>query len=190
MKFTRIPQNTFSELQVNAGVLLKTFDPTGETEVAEEDFVTATTGGITASCVPAYSDYGTDVDNCPDNTMEMKRLDGWDCKLSTTGLGTSPEFIQISLGAADVADDKVTPRRDLKQTDFKDIWWVGDRSDEGFVAIHLKNALSTGGFTLKTTKNGKGQVSIELTGHVSINEQDVVPMEFYVSEGTETAIEQ
>ena len=190
MKFTRIPQNAFDQLQTNAGVLLNKFDHTGETEVAEADMITATTGGITASCVATYSDYGADVDNCPDNMKEMKKLDGWDCKLSTNGLGTSPEFIRLSLGAADVADGKVTPRRDLKQTDFKDIWWVGDRADGGFFAICLKNALSTGGFTLKTTKNGKGQVSIELTGHVSIKAQDVVPMEFYVSEGTETVIEQ
>ena len=47
------------------------------------------------------------------------------------------------------------------------------------LAACLKNALSTGGFTLKTTKNGKGQVSVELTGHVSIEAQDVMPMEFY-----------
>lgn len=71
------------------------------------------------------------------------------------------------------------PRRDLKQTDFSDLWWVGDRADGGMVAVCLKNALSTGGFTLQTTKNGKGQVSVELTGHVSIDAQDTMPMEFY-----------
>jgi len=47
------------------------------------------------------------------------------------------------------------------------------------VAVKLINALSTGGFSLQTTKNGKGQISLTITGHVSINAQDVVPMEFY-----------
>ena len=56
---------------------------------------------------------------------------------------------------------------------------MGDRADGGVVAACLKNALSTGGFALKTTKNGKGQVSVELTGHVSIAAQDTMPMEFY-----------
>ena len=86
------------------------------------------------------------------------------------------------MGAADIDSvdtTKITPRRDLAQTDFSDIWWVGDRADGGCVAIQLKNALSTGGFTIQTTKNGKGQVSVELTGHVSINAQSVVPMVFY-----------
>lgn len=177
---TKIPQNTFQGLQVDAGVLLTTFDPT-DPEVADAAIICATTGGITVSCVPTYSDYGEDVDNCPNNTKELKRIDGWDCKISTTSLGTSLDSIQLALGAADVTSGsyKVTPRIELSQGDFTTIWWVGDRADGGLVAVKLLNALSTGGFTLRTTKNGKGQIDIELTGHVSINAQSVVPMEFY-----------
>ena len=50
-------------------------------------------------------------------------------------------------------------------------------------AVQIKNALSTGGFSLKTTKNGKGQLSLTLTGHVSIESQSVMPMVFYSTEG-------
>lgn len=178
-KFTVIPQDTFEGMQLDAGVLLNKFTPDSPTEPADEDIICATTGGINISCVPTYSDMGEDVDNCPNNMMELKHLDGWECKVSFTSIGTSPESIKLALGAADVAENKITPRRDLKQTDFKDLWWVGDRADGGMVAAHIKNALSTGGFTLQTTKNGKGQVSVELTGHVSIDAQDTMPMEFY-----------
>lgn len=177
--FTKIPQDTFSELQLDAGVLLNKFDPAKVAAPADEDIICATTGGINISCVPTYSDLGEDVDNCPVNTKELKHLDGWGCKMSFTALGTSPENIKLALGAATVSTTKVTPNRDLKQADFSDIWWAGDRADGGVVAACLKNALSTGGFTLKTTKNGKGQVSVELTGHVSIEAQDTMPMEFY-----------
>jgi len=180
-KFTVIPQNTFNALQLDAGVLLKQFDPSSPTAPADADIITATTGGINVSCVPTYSDFGEDVDNCPNNTKELKHLDGWDCTMSTTALGTSAELIKLSLGAADItaASSKITPRRDLEQTDFADLWWVGDKADGGMVAVKLINALSTGGFSLQTTKNGKGQISLTITGHVSINAQDVVPMEFY-----------
>lgn len=228
-KFTKIPQNTFSALQLDAGVLLKNFDPVTAAEPADEDIITATTGGINATCVPTYSDLGEDVDNVPINMKELKHLDSWECKLTTTGIGTSPELIRYALGAADISgatyamtsdeaidetktyyvrsgtspnyaytkvttpdvsdigtyyemtspDYKIVPRRDLKQTDFATIWWVGDRADGGMVAVKLMNALSTGGLSLQTTKNGKGQVSIELTGHVSINAQDTMPMEWY-----------
>ena len=182
-RFSIIPSNTFDALQVEAGVLLKTFDPANPAKPKDEDIICATTGGINPSCVPSYCDYGEDVDNVPANMMELKHLDYWDCKISTTGLGTSPELIKMSLGAADIPGtntSQIVPRRDLKVSDFtSSIWWVGDKANGGLVAIELKNALSTGGFSLQTTKNGKGQVTIEITGHVSINDQETVPMVFY-----------
>ena len=181
-KFTVIPQSTFEEMQMDAGVLLKTFTPATPTVPDDENIICATTGGISVSCVPTYSDLGEDVDNCPNNTKELKHLDGWECMMSFTALGTSPAAIKLALGAADIDSSdqtKITPRKDLAQTDFSDIWWVGDRADGGGVAVCLKNALSTSGFSLQTTKNGKGQISVELTGHVSISAQAVMPMEFY-----------
>ena len=184
-KFTVIPQDTFTGLQLDAGVLLKKFTPTAPSAPANEDIIYATTGGINATCVPTYSDLGEDVDNCPVNMKELKHLDGWECKLSFTSLGMSANAIKLALGAADIGDtsaskqDTITPRRDLKQTDFTDLWWVGDRADGGCVAVQIKNALSTGGFSFQTTKNGKGQLSVELTGHVSIDAQDTMPMVFY-----------
>ncbi len=180
-RFTVIPKDTFEGMQLDAGVLLKKFDPATGAKPADEDIICATTGGINATCVPTYSDQGEDVDNCPVNLMELKQLNGWECTLGFTSLGTSPEAIRLSLGAADVdaATGKITPRRSVKLTDFSGVWWVGDRADGGYVAVQLLNALSTGGFSLQTTKNGKGQNSMTLTGHVSVNELDVVPMEFY-----------
>lgn len=185
-RYTKIPENAFEGLQVDAGVLLKRFDieeaAAGNVGFTDADIICATTGGINPSCVPTYSDYAEDVDNAPNNVKEFKHLDSWECKISTTSLGNSPELIRLSLGAADIDitnTGKIVPRRSLKQTDFTDIWWVGDRADGGFVAIQLLNALSTGGFSLQTTKNGKGQVSLEISGHVSIASQDVIPMQFY-----------
>lgn len=180
-KFTVIPADTFEGMQLDAGVLLKTFNPDTPTAPSDENIICATTGGINVSCVPTYSDLGEDVDNCPANMKELKHLDSWESKMSFTSLGTSKENIRMALGAADIAADTgaIKPRRDLKQTDFSDIWWVGDRADGGCVAVQLKNALSTAGFTLQTTKSGKGQVSVELTGHVSIEDQDTMPMVFY-----------
>jgi hypothetical protein len=186
--FTKIPESTFQDLQLDAGVLLKTFDPDDVAAPDDADIICATTGGISVSCVAEYEDFFADVDNAPNNVMEGKKLTGWTCTLSTTSLGTSPELIRLALGAADIDGtntSKIVPRRDLDITkDFSDIWWVGDKADGGMVAVKLMNALSTGGFVIKTTKNGKGQITLELTGHVSIEDQDTVPMEFYSTSGT------
>lgn len=188
-KFTKISADAFESMQFDAGLLLKTFNVANPTEPADEDIICATTGGINASLVATYSDLGEDVDNCPNNMKELKILESWEAKLSCTALEASPDVIRRSLGAADIDETNenlVTARMDLSQSDFEDLWLVCDRLDGGFVAVHLLNALSTGGFTLQTTKKGKGQVSLEFTGHVSINAQDVVPMEFYSYEGETT----
>lgn len=187
-RFTVIPQNTFDALQLEAGVLLKTFNPAEPAAPADADIICATTGGISITCEPTYSDMGEDVDNCPVNMKELKHLDSWNCTMEFTSLGTSAESIRMSLGAADVnaTSGAITPRRDLQQTDFSDVWWVGDKANGGLVAVQLKNALSTSGFSLQTTKNGKGQISVTLTGHVSIDAQDTMPMVFYSQDPTTT----
>ena len=109
---------------------------------------------------------------------------------STSSIKFNAANTKWALGAADTellsnGVTKIKPRRNLSQTDFADLWWVGDRADGGYVAVHLKNSLSTDGFSLQTSKNGKGQTSVTLTGHVSINAQNEMPMEFYSSAPSE-----
>lgn len=186
MKFTKIPQNTFEQLQVNAGILLKDFDvETGTFE--DEDMLTATTGGITVNVKPSFEDFGSDIDNCPKNTKELKRITETEVSLSTTALNITEDLLLMQLGAADkdTQSGAIKPRADLKTTDFKTIWWIGDLSNNGFIAIKISNALSTDGFSIKTTDKGKGNISLTLTGHTSINAQDVVPAEFYLGEPEE-----
>ena len=72
--FTKIPADTFDQIQMDAGVLLSTFDPDNPA-VTDAAIIAVTTGGINATCVPKYSDLGEDIDNCPNNTMEMKHMD-------------------------------------------------------------------------------------------------------------------
>lgn len=180
-KFTKIPQDTFNALQLDAGVILTNFDPSNPVEPADQDILCATTGGVTITCTPTFSDLGEDIDNVPSNMMELMHLDGWDCSIATTSIGTSLEMLRWALGSADItaAQNKVKPRKDLSQTDFQTIWWVGDRADGGTVAVKLLNGLSTSGMSLTTSKNGKGQTAITISGHMSINAQNDMPMEFY-----------
>ena len=182
-RFTKVSQTAFDEIQMEAGLILNNFDPESPDAVTDKDIVCATTGGIQITCKPTYTDYGEDIDNVPANMLELKEIDGWDCSIGFTALSATPASIKLALGAADVAGNKITPRMDKKETDASDIWWVGDRADGGLVACCLKNALSTDGLSLKTTKKGKGQLSCTLTGHISMAAQKVVPMEFYVQEG-------
>lgn len=183
-KFTKIPKNTFDALQLDAGVLLNKFTPDSPTEPQDEDIICATSGGITITAAPEWSDLGEDVDNCPVGMMELKKLNGWTCTIAFSAITLSPGIIKLGLGAADVAEKKVTLRRDVAQEDFGDVWWVGDTAAGGMVAVHLLNALSSEGLTITTTKNGKGTLEMTLQGHVSIENQDQMPMEFYSTAGS------
>lgn len=179
--YTVVSNDAFDELQLNAGVLLSSFDPANPTVPESADIICTTTGGINVTCVPTYSDFGEDVDNVPNNMMEFKHLDGWDCAMAFSNIKFNQSNLALALGAADkTGTSKVVPRRDLESSDFADIWWVGDKADGGAVAVKLINALSTGGINIQTTKNGKGTMAMTITGHVSIDAQNTMPMEFYV----------
>ena len=189
MKYTKIPETTFQNLQLNAGVLLSAFNPESAT-VADESIIGATTGGVNFTATPTYSDFGEDIDNCPKNMKELKKLDSWEISMSGTYVTVDANAVKSLVGAADASGNKITPRNDLKITDFADVWWVGDYSDKngetngGFVAIHMMNALSTGGFAIQSSDNGKGNFAFTYTAHYSMSAQDTVPFEVYVKAGT------
>lgn len=192
MKFTKIPSTTFQELQLNAGILATGFTPaTGTLESA--DMLGATSGGVNFKATPTYSDFGDDIDNCPKNMMELKQLDSWDIKMSGTFVTVDTAAAKSLIGPADIGTTdatKVTPRNSLATTDFDDIWWVGDYSDKngatngGYIAIHMMNALSTGGFQVKSGDKAKGQFAFEYTAHFSNSAQYTVPFEVYIKAGT------
>lgn len=191
MKFTKIPESTFEQLQLNAGMLLKTFDPTSS-KVDNSNIIGATTGGISFSATPTYTDYGSDIDNCPKNMKELKKLDEWAITLSGTYITINAAAVKGLIGAADIDKSdstKVVPRSSLDDTDFNDLWWVGDYSDKngeakgGYLAIHMMNALSTGGLSVKTSDKSKGQFSFSYEAHYSMAEQTTVPFEVYVKSG-------
>ena len=184
-RFTIIAKDAFDALQTDAGVVLTKYDPYHPyDDPASDDILATTTGGVSPTCTPTYTDYGADVDNVPNNMMEFKRLDGWDCGLGFTSIKFNAENTKWGLGAADISTlsngvKVIKPRMDVKLSDFKELWWVGDKANGGAYAICIKNGLSTGGLSIKTNKNGKGTNAVTVTGHVSIHAQKEVPMVFY-----------
>lgn len=195
-KFTQIPTDTFKKLQLNAGILTAEFDPaTGE--LTASNIIGATSGGVSFEATPSFTDFGEDIDNCPKNTKELKKLDSWEAKLSGSFVTMDTNVATSVIGTATVASDdqtKVVPRNSVEAKDFKNIWWVGDYSDvnedgstvgkAGFIAIKLINALSTGGFKIKSGDKAKGTFEFEYTGHYSSENIDTVPFELYIKAGS------
>ena len=195
MKFTKIPSDAFQKLQINAGILTTDFTPATGT-IGEAGQIGATTGGVSFAATPTYSDYGEDIDNCPKNMKELKKLESWEATISGTFVNADTAIAKMLVGAADIGTPdttKITPRNDVLESDFETIWLVGDYSDKngetngGFIAIKLINALSTGGFQIQTADKAKGQFAFTFTGHYSMDAQDTPPFEIYIKAGTAEA---
>lgn len=192
MKYTQIPSTAFQNIQLNAGILVDGFTPaTG----VIGNLLGATSGGVNFTDSVEYKDFGEDIDNCPKNMLELKKLDKHEVKMSGTFVTINATTAKLLAGSADVDDLDAThiiPRNDILASDFKDIWWIGDYSDvntgdnAGFVAIHMRNALNTGGFQIQSTDKDKGKFAFEFTGHYSMAAQDTVPYEIYIQAGNYT----
>lgn len=188
MRYTRIPTDTFEQIQLNAGVIATAFTP--ETGMLNDaDIAGATSGGITFRDSITYRDFGDDIDNCPKNTMELKQTDSREVTLGGIFATVNATLATMLVGPADNTSGHIVPRNDLKTADFKTLWFVGDYSNKngpkkgGGIAVKLLNALNTAGFQWVSSDREKGKFAFTFTGHYSINNVDIVPYEVYILEG-------
>lgn len=185
--FVQINPALISDFQLGAGVLLSSFDVTAPS-ITATNIIAATTGGITFNITPTVDDLGSDVDNCPEKTVELAYISKYDVSLATTLLNLGNTGVTMALGAADMAENTTagvkvyTPRYDLETTDFHTMWWLGGLADGRYLAAQLIRGFNTGGFSLKTTKNGKGQTAITITGFNTVSSPSVIPAVVYISD--------
>lgn len=193
--FSKIPVNTFEHLAPNAGMVLKHFNPANGS-YAESDFLGATTGGLSVNVSTDYRDEGEDIDNCPKNTKELKRVNDVTVAASGTLVTIDEESAEWLMSHCDAVTEngvtKLVPRTNIDiENDFRELWIVLDYTNintgtgAGFLVVHMMNVLSTGGFQLQTTDKGKTQFAFEFTAHFSLDAQDTVPYEVYMRKGSD-----
>ena len=119
MKYTKIPETAFQNLQLNAGVLLSAFNPESAT-VANQPINREKTNSANLTATPTFSDHGKNIDNCPKNMMELKKLDSWEISMSGTYVTVDANAVKSLVGAADVSSNKITPSSGVLLTDFAD----------------------------------------------------------------------
>ena len=189
-KYNVISSDAVDAMQIDAGVILTSFNPANPVKPSNDDILATTSGGINIVCQPTISDFFEDVDNAPADTVEGVHIDKWTCSFGFTNIKFNASNTKWSLGAADetagTGFKKIKPRPGVKVTDFSDLWFVGDKANGGAYAIKLMNAISTGGINIQTSKNGKGTNQTTFTGHTTLASDDV-PMEFYDIDPSGTA---
>lgn len=171
-------------MQVDAGLLLNSFDVSNPTMPADEDIICATTGDYAITCAPTVEDFLSDVNNAPLNTLEGKRITGWTCGLTVSCLEITADTIGLSLGASRVmTDGGITPRTQYVQNDFKPVYWLGDMvAEDKCLLVVMDNTVNTGGLSFSAKNNGKGALALSLTPHTSLTDLEKVPMAFYILE--------
>ena len=185
--FVQINPALINDFQLGAGVLLSSFDITAPS-ITPTNIIAATTGGITFNITPTVDDLGSDVDNCPEKTVELAYVSKYDVSLATTLLNLGNTGVTMALGASDMAENTTagvkayTLRYNLETTDFQTMWWLGGLADGRYLAAQLLRGFNTGGFSLKTTKNGKGQTAITITGFNTVSSPSVIPAVVYISD--------
>ena len=185
-KWNRISETAFNGFGYDSGILVKNFDPTNFTEPADEDIICTTTGNITASMVPTMVDLGEDVNGLHGQFSELQLLERWVATMGFTALEITPESIKFALAAADIDGNGVKARTYLKQSDFvKNVALIMSRLDGGLTAAVMNLGLSTGGVSLTTSKSGKVNSAVTLTGYQTMKKQSEMAMSFYATEGAE-----
>ena len=181
---TGLRPETFTKLQLNAGLFLKGFDWASATDAAAlktaiasfiqagNGVVGATQGGGTFVCTPTIRQIEGDGMRSPFVGSTVN--DGWTVKLTGTMKEITPENFARALMCANVeaigsggTAKKIRIRTDIKTTDYlPKICWVGDTS-KGFVLIELENALNISGATFTFTDKGEGTIPFEFQAHQS-----------------------
>lgn len=184
--WNRISEDAFNSFAYDAGILVKNFDPATFTEPSDDDIICTTTGNITASMVPTMSNLGDDVNGIHGQFKELEILESWVATLGFTALEVGVNQLKLALGAADITTGNagVKPRMFLKSSDFENLALIMFRLDGGLTAVLLRNALSTGGVSITTSKSGKANLAVTMTGFQSMNAQTTPAMEFYESQAT------
>lgn len=192
-KFTKMNPSDFKHMTWDTGIILDTFTPeTGEFDPV--DIRWATTGSNSFSATRDLNDMGAEINNCPENTMQLQKAKAWQASLSGTAVTVTAKDLKTLLANADIEEissvlKKIMPRADLLVTDFHDSWLVFNYSElngeknGGFCAIHIMNALSVDGFSGTLDKNKNGKFPFNLKAFYDMADMSRVPFEIYIKEG-------
>lgn len=183
---------TFDNLQLNAGIFLKNFTYSSITDATA--LKTAITTAITSGTgiLGATRGGGTFTVTREMRTPEIDGMrypfkggyfvDSVDAYLSTTVVEVTPDNFAALLGGTASTSGKKTiikMQTAIENSDYlENVCWVGDLSDGRLVLICLKNAINTADFTLTFSDKSEGTLAVEFHAcQDQVNDYDEAPFE-------------
>ena len=183
---------TFDNLQLNAGVFLKNFvyDSITDSTALKTAIASAITAGT--SLLGATRGGGTftvtremrepEIDGMRYRFKGGNFVDSVDAYLSTTLVEvTAANFTALLGGTATTSGKKTTVKMPTAIADsayLTNICWIGDLADGRLVLICLKNALNTADFSLTFSDKSEGTLAVELHAcQANATDYDEAPFE-------------
>ena len=198
---TALRADTFNNLQLNAGVVIKDLVYTGTGAPATADDLKTLIAGIVGGTITgkgtllgATRGGGTftvtretrtpEIDGMRYGFIGSDFVDSTDAYLSTTLLEVTPENIAtlLATGVATTSGSVTTVKMNtaIADTDYlNNICWVGNIGSSGKLAlIVLKNAINTADFTFTYADKGEGTLAAEFHARqANVDDYDEAPFE-------------
>ena len=194
---TALRNDTFKNLQLNAGILIKDFD---YADMATADAMkTAIANIVNGGADPAGELLGAtrgggtftvtremrtpEIDGMRYGFKGSDFVDSTDVFLSTTLLEVTPDNIAtlLATGTATTSGKKttITMSTAITANDYlENVCWVGNLADGQLVLICLKNAINTADFTFTYTDKGEGTLAAEFHARqAAVDDYDEAPFE-------------
>lgn len=193
-RYTKMNPNDFKHMTWDSGIVADDFNPT-EGAIDPNDIRWATTNDNTFSANRDLTDLGAPINNCPENTAQLQRANNWVAQITGTAVTVDADLIAEFLGNADIEIVKeairhIVPRTDLSIDDFHDKWFIVNYSEfngeknGGYVAFHIKKALSVDGFSGTFGKNKNGTFPYTLKAFYDMENMNDAPFDIYIMSGT------
>lgn len=169
---TGVTGATAEHLQLDAGVFLKSYTP--GSDIVAANIISATRGGGTLDIVPVT--HHVDADGIPQNFVGMDRIDEYTVNMNTTLIEVTEDTLTLAFGGAvnvasitrtgtSIVDKKITLKNVFQDSDYTDIWWLGNLSDGTKIAVKLSKTRCKDGLRLTINNKGEGTFPINLTAH-------------------------
>lgn len=181
---TGIHKDTQKNLQLGAGMFVKSFDPEKD-DIATAKVLGATSGGGTFEAVPEFRNIAENLDGNLGNVKGLQEIVSWEIKLTTTLKECTPDQFKLALGAAKSVDGekytKISGKMDLEDSDYIDnICWIGTLKGSDLpVCIQVRNVLNGNGLSFKFEDKNEGAFEVEFTPYFDPAKMDEVPFTIF-----------
>lgn len=176
--YTGFTSETKKNLQLNAGLFFKNYDPTTDTPktaIAAGKLLGATQGGGEFSAVPTFRNI--EIDGMPGRVKGLADIEKWETYIKATIIEVSEKSITAALGCTeiDATPDKykkITGRNYIADSDYiENVTWVGTLAgyDEP-VVIQVFNAINEDGFKLTVADKNEGKITCTFYGYNDVED--------------------